>query len=434
MIPEGQRVVEFGTGAGYFLDAVNPSHGVGYDISPTMVELASERFPEYEFRESSIVDAEPDEEPYDYVLLVQVIGEIVDLVPAFRNIKRFCHSRTRLVIVSFNVLWERILDIGGKLGWKTDAPIQNWFSRSELDDILEVSGFETCIFKRRLLAPLKMFGLGALINRGFSWMPLLNKLPLHHIHVCRPVMDQPPADEQTVSVVVPCKDEEGNVPKITPRVPDMGAGTEIIYVDDQSTDGTREKIEQEMASDTEHDIKMTTGPGVNKGAAVRAGFEEASGDIYMILDADMTVMPEDLSVFFDAIVEGKGEYVNGTRLVYPMRDESMRFLNRLGNNAFAWLFTWLLDTHITDTLCGTKVLWADDYDKVINAREYFGEVDEWGDYDWIFGAAKAGLKFVEVPVHYVERTAGQTKMTNRFGNGLVMLRMCWEAFKKLRTR
>jgi glycosyltransferase involved in cell wall biosynthesis len=239
-------------------------------------------------------------------------------------------------------------------------------------------------------------------------------------------------EKHSCSIVVPCKNEEENVPTITARIPRMGTFTEIIYVDDQSTDRTAECVRTEMALHPDRPIKLVSGPGRGKGAAVRAGLESATGDVLMILDADLTVMPEDLPAFFEAITTNRGEFINGTRLIYPLGGEAMRTANILGNKGFALLFTFLLEQRITDTLCGTKVVLRRNYEKILAARDYFGGIDRWGDYDWIFGAAKHNLKIVELPVHYIERVAGTTKMTKRFQNGLIMLKMCWVALRKLK--
>lgn len=119
----------------------------------------------------------------------------------------------------------------------------------------------------------------------------------------------------------------------------------------------------------------------------------------MILDADMTVRPEELPRFYLALVEGRGRFINGTRLVYPMEKEAMRTLNKLANHVFALIFSWLLDQRLKDTLCGTKVLYKKDYQTIAENRAYFGDFDPFGDFDLIFGAAKANLKIVDMPVY-----------------------------------
>jgi glycosyltransferase involved in cell wall biosynthesis len=250
--------------------------------------------------------------------------------------------------------------------------------------------------------------------------------------VMRPLMNDANPDAFSVTVCVPCRNEEGNIANLAERIPEMGKGTEIIFVDDQSTDGTADLIEKAISQHPEKRIRMVKGPGRNKGAACRAGFAEARNDILMILDADMAVMPEDLVSFYDALVSGKGEFINGSRLVYPMEDRAMKFANVIGNKAFAVLFSFVLSQRLKDTLCGTKVIWRRDYGKILEARKHFGEIDRWGDYDWIFGAARHNLKIAELPVHYRERVSGGTKMTKRLQNAWTMLKMCNVAFRRLK--
>ena len=168
-----------------------------------------------------------------------------------------------------------------------------------------------------------------------------------------------------------------------------------------------------------------------KGDAVRRGFDQASGDVLFILDADLTVDPEDLPKFLTALLEGKGELVIGSRLVYPMERQAMRFANLLGNKAFSRVFSWILEQRITDTLCGTKVLRRSDYLKIQANRAFFGDFDPFGDFDLIFGAAKLNLKIVEVPVRYRDRVYGTTKIS-RWRHGLLLCRMSWLGLRRLR--
>jgi glycosyltransferase involved in cell wall biosynthesis len=227
---------------------------------------------------------------------------------------------------------------------------------------------------------------------------------------------------------VPCKNEEGNIPALVSRIPDLGKATEIIFVDDKSDDRTKEFVEKEIEMHPEKDIKLVEGPGKGKGAACRAGFETATGDVLMILDADMTVMPEDLGFFLDVIASGRGEFINGSRLVYPLESGAMKIFNILGNRFFSYIFTFLLSQFVRDTLCGTKVIWRRDYYKVLETRKALRDIDKWGDYDWLFMAARYNLRIVELPVHYRARVEGETKMTKRISNGLIMLRVCIRAF------
>ncbi|MEX2449962.1 MAG: glycosyltransferase family 2 protein [Rhodospirillales bacterium] len=180
------------------------------------------------------------------------------------------------------------------------------------------------------------------------------------------------------------------------------------------------------------DIKCTQQDGKGKGDAVWKGFDMARGDILMILDADLTVRPEDLPKFYRVIASEKGEFVNGTRMVYSMEGGAMRFLNYLANWTFAKIFSYLLNQRFTDTLCGTKVLRKSAYEKIKQNRSYFGDFDPFGDFDLIFGASKLSQKIVEVPVRYASRSYGTTQIS-RFRHGVLLLRMVVFAFFKLKA-
>ena len=173
-------------------------------------------------------------------------------------------------------------------------------------------------------------------------------------------------------------------------------------------------------------------PGKGKADAVFTAFDAATGDVLMILDADLTMPPEQLTKFWEAICSGKGEFVNGSRLVYQMEDEAMRFLNLIANKLFSMIFTWLLSQRFTDTLCGTKVLRRSDYVRLKAGRAYFGDFDPFGDFDLIFGASKLNLKVVEIPIRYANRTYGETQIS-RFRHGLMLLRMVLFAFRRIKA-
>lgn len=433
-------MLDLGCGNGIQLAAVKPARGVGVDLSAGMVDLARERHPTFEFHHQSVEGLSlPGHEVrsgvggFDSVLMVNVVGELADVLLGFKRLRPQMRPDSRLVVVYYNHLWEPLVKPAVALGLKLDNPTLNWLSLGDLQAFLDLAGFETVKIGARMPCPKYVPGLAPLANDVLGRLPLLHRLGFIHFLVARPRMplDRPP-ERTTCSVVVPCKDEEENVPEIPERVPEMGASTEIVFVDDASTDATAERVEQAIAAHPERSIKLVRGPGRGKGAAVREGLQHATGDVLMILDADMTVMPEDLPAFFEALTENRGEFVNGTRLVYPMAHDAMRPANIVGNKLFAVLFSFLLEQRITDTLCGTKAVTREGYAKILGARPMFGEIDRWGDYDWIFGAAKHNLKIVELPVHYAERVAGETKMKRRLDNAWIMLRMCWVAFRKLK--
>ncbi len=438
LVPSPGRVLEIGCGLGQNLAALAPEYGLGVDLSPETVEAArhlhpASEYPHLEFRCLSALDCTQIEGPFDTILLVNSTTEIADLVRAFEVIRGLCGPQTRIVQVSYNYFLAPLLKLAARLGLAPNHPVQNWLTGQDLAHIADLGGLDEVRRGYALVMPLYVPGLSAFINRFFPLFPLTRYASILYYTVMRPVLPPVREPQPSVTVCVPCKNEEGNIEGLVQRIPVMGSATEIIFVDDCSTDTTAAEIRKQIDLHSERNIRMVPGPGQGKGAACRAGFAEAKNDILMILDADMTVMPEDLPGFYEALTSGKGEMINGSRLVYPMEEQAMRFLNVLGNKMFAALFSFLLSQPIKDTLCGTKVCWRRDYHKLLEAREHFGGIDRWGDYDWLFGAARHNLKIVEYPVLYRERASGETKMTKRMHNALIMLRMCWAAFRRLRT-
>lgn len=243
-----------------------------------------------------------------------------------------------------------------------------------------------------------------------------------------------PGTDFTVSVIIPCKNERQNIEEAARRIPSIGKGVELLFCDDRSTDGTAEEIQRVQKLYPEKDIRLIHGPGISKAKNVWTGFEAASGDILMILDADLTVMPEELPLFYHALAAGQGDLINGTRMILPMEKNAMPLLNRIGNRFFACCFSFMLGQRITDTLCGTKVFFRRDWHKIKGFFGSWGADDLWGDFDLLFSAAKMHLRILEVSVHYQCRTYGRSKMENRLLNGLIMLRMCLSALIQFKFR
>ncbi len=453
LVTPGSRVLEIGCGTGDLLPKLSPTRGVGLDFAPGMVAIAREKHPPSAQPNITyaVGDAEdlPVVEEFDYVVMSDLIGELTDIWSAFRQLRKVTRTGSRVIITYYNALWEPVLKLAEKLSLRMPQDYHNWLSLDDMENLLELNGFEVVRKGYRLLLPKRIPLLSWLANRYLAKLPGLRKLCLVVYLVARPKETAAPLPApRTVSVVVPCRNERENVAPAVERIPAMGAHTEILFVDGNSSDGTVEAIEECMRLNAgRKDIKLIhqVPPGsadglghgkmlkLGKGDAVRKGFEAASGDILMILDADLTVPPEELPKFYLALVEGRGEFINGTRLVYPMEKEAMRALNKLGNKFFSRLFTWILDQRIKDTLCGTKALFRADYARIAAGRGFFGDFDPFGDFDLIFGAAKLNLKFVEIPIHYRERTYGEIKI-RRFRHGLLLLRMSFLAMAKLKFR
>ena len=365
-------------------------------------------------------------------MLSDTIGMLDDIETALRRLQPLCGPDTRVIIAYYSQLWEPLLKVAEWVGLKMPQPPTNYLNTTDFLNILDLADFEPIKMDYRQLVPRRLLGLGTLINRFIAPMPGIRRLCLRTYVVARSLTAKRPA-QLSASIVIPCRNERGNIETAIKRLPAFGKAQEIIYVEGNSSDGTYEEcLRVKEAYAATHDIKVLKQDGRGKGDAVRKAFANASGDVLMILDADLTMPPEALPKFHAAIESGKADFVNGTRLVYPMDDEAMRPLNFVANRFFAGVFSYLVNQRFSDTLCGTKVLSRTHYEAIARGRDYFGDFDPFGDFDLIFGAAKQNLKIVEVPVHYGARVYGETQIS-RFRDGWLLLRMVGFAFMKLKA-
>jgi len=434
LVPEGLRVLDCGCGVGDLLQALKPSYGVGVDLSAKMIDHARQRHPQLEFVAGDVEDPATFERikgPFDVIVLSDTIGALDDCEQALENLHAVCTPDTRIIVAYYSRHWDPLLRLAEKVGLKMPQPEQNALTPADIDNLLRLSGFEIIKREWRQLLPRKLFGLGTLINRFVAPFPLIRRACLRNYVVAK-VPRAASAHRPSVTVVVPCRNERGNIEEAVRRMPRLSDDLEILFVEGHSKDGTLEEIERVIRAYPQRDIKVMVQQGLGKGDAVRLGFAHARGEVLMILDADLTVPPEDLSKFYRALVNGKGEFINGSRLVYPMEKDAMRFLNFIANQIFSWLFSWLLNQRFTDTLCGTKVLYKRHYLQIVANRSYFGDFDPFGDFDLIFGASKLNLQLVEVPVRYASRQYGATQIS-RFAHGWLLLRMVLFAYRKLKA-
>jgi len=431
-----KKVLSVGCGTGYHLAAVSPTRGKGIDLCAEIVEIARQRNPSFDF---AVASPDTDEfrhsfepgEKFDYILFND-IGQTVDVLQALRNFRSLCLRHTRLLVETYNHLWEPLVTFAEWAGMKVPRSEQNWLSTIDIRNLMKLAGFESLEIHRIVILPKYVPLVSAFLNRFCARLPLLKRLCMTQVVVARLLPPPVPKEEVSVSVIIPCKDEKGNVENAAQRIPQLGRQTEIIFTDDRSTDGTAEEVLRVQSLYPEKDIRLERGPGVCKSRNVWTGFNAATGDILVILDADLTTIPEELPYFVDVIAAGQAEFVNGSRLVYPVPKGAMTTTNMLGNKFFSVAFTYLLGQHVKDTLCGTKVLWRSDWQRIKPMLGSWGIEDRWGDYELLFGAAKLNLKILDLPVHYQERIYGSTKMTRVFRNGLIMLKMCWHGFLKLK--
>jgi len=429
LIPPGKRVLEVGCGSGDLLAAVEPSYGVGVDLSPVMIGKAKTEYPAIHFVEGDALTIDLGTE-FDYIICSDLVNDVWDVETLFKNLARHCSPATRLVLNTYSRVWELPRRLAEEVGLVKKMPTQNWLMMSDVENLLALTNFEVVRRGGEVLCPLPIPLMAAFFNKFVVKLWPFDQLALASILVARPLPRRDRQDTR-VSVVVAARNEAGNIAGIFDRIPQMGWGTELILVEGNSSDNTFEAIEAEIRRRPDVDAKLYKQPGKGKGDAVRTGFQHATGEVLMILDADLTVAPEDLPRFYEAWRSGKADFVNGVRLVYPMEDRAMRFFNVLGNRFFSMTFTWLLNQRIKDTLCGTKVLSKSDYELIAANRSYFGEFDPFGDFDLLFGASKYNLKIMDLPIRYAERTYGDTNI-QRWRHGITLLRMALLAMHRMK--
>ncbi|WP_439181901.1 glycosyltransferase [Carboxylicivirga taeanensis] len=434
-IHEESSVLEIGCGSGELLAAVNGQRKTGIDFCEPILSQAKKQFPHihFELMEAGAITLS---ERYDVIILSNLIGVLDDIEQVFNQLKKVCHPQTRIIVTYYNRLWEPVIRFAEWIGIKKRSLAQNWLSTGDIVNLLYLADFEAYKTSRSMLMPYRLPIVSWLLNRIVARLPFFQFFGLNQFVFARPfpgtVCPEESEQHYSVSVVVPARNESGNIEAAIQRTPSMGQFTELIFVEGNSSDDTWNTICQ-MAEKYKatHRIKVLQQDGKGKGDAVRKGYAAAEGDILMILDADLTVAPEDLPKFYKAIACGKGEFINGVRLVYPMEKNAMRSLNTIGNHFFSRLFSWILEQPIKDTLCGTKVMFRKDYLKLAENRKFFGDFDPFGDFDLLFGAYKLNLKIVDLPVRYRERKYGDTNIS-RFSHGFILLRMSAFAVGKIK--
>lgn len=426
LIPPDATVLEVGCGSGELLARLRAKQKTGIDLSPRQIEAARQRVPEAEFFAQAGELLELDR-AFDVIIVSDTLNLAADVQRLLERLHAVAHADTRLILNFQNTLWRPVLTLARWAGLKAPQPQNSWLASSDVLNLLRLAGWSPVFRHNRILIPFAALGLGSWVNRWFA--PLLQWFCLTVFTVAR--RPRPTPQPPSVSVIIPARNEAGNIPAAVARTPEMGAGTELIFVEGHSRDETWAAIQQVAAENPHRRIKILRQTGRGKGDAVRAGFAVASGEVLMILDADLTMPPEELPKFYDVIASGRAEFANGVRLVYPMEEEAMQFLNLCANKAFGLIFTWLLGQPVKDTLCGTKVLSRAHYERIAANRGYFGDFDPFGDFDLLFGAAKLNLEIADVPIRYRERTYGTTNI-QRWRHGWLLLRMVMFAARKIK--
>ncbi len=434
LIPKNSKVLDLGCGIGDLLASLEPCRGVGIDFSEKTIELARKNHPEYEFIVADVEDEQVLDEldgKFDFIIMSDTIGSLVDCQQTLFQLHKLCMRETRIIISYYSYFWEPVLKLSEKLGLKMPQAEQNYLATKDIINFLKLADFDVVGCDWRQLIPLNLFGIGNFINKYIATLPIIRRFNLRNYVVARS-LKHAVIECKSCSIIIPCRNEKGNIESAVQGIPQFCDDIEIIFVEGHSADGTYEEIERVIDDYAEHNIKLLQQKGKGKADATFMGFDHAQGDVLIILDGDLTVPPEQLVKFWNAVVSGKGEYINGTRLIYPMEDDAMRFLNLVANWSFSLIFTWLLNQRFTDTLCGTKVLFKSDYLRMKKEKAYFDAYDPFGDFDLLFCCSKLNLKMIEIPIYYKDRQYGNTQI-QRFRNGWQLLKLVWHGYKKLKA-
>jgi hypothetical protein len=402
IIPAGAAVLELAAGMGQLLHELAPRAGVGVNYAERLNAEARKRHPELTFVLGQVDRLEvPAGFVPEYVVLNHMIDFVHDLWDSLHAIAGKIEGNALVAVTTSNPLWAPILRLASALRLRTPHAARNFVTARDVRSVLELLGFDVVEEGWLVPMPLGVPGLARLVNLVVPEIPILRAACSVQSLTARRRL---PRAGLTCTVIIPCHNEEGNLEATAARVPAMGARTEILVVDDGSTDGTRAAAERARARDPRVRI-LAFDKNRGKAGAVFAAIEAATGDVAIILDADATVPPEVLPKFFEALATGHADFVNGTRLVYPVPGKAMKIANFLGNKMFCFIASWVLRQRVSDTLCGTKAFLRSDFLRMPRLS-----VDRWGDFTLLFGAARLRLRIREIPVHYEERTAGRSKM------------------------
>ena len=365
-----------------------------------------------------------DRDAVDVVLFNGNFNHSTDIQGLLETVRPHLGRRGRVVVALYNSYFAWLFRLADRLGLRQGPPIVTFITQADLEQLARLGGFDIVRLRPVAYVPWHFFGLGSLLNVVMPAVPGLRWLSLVTVAVLRPVIAFE-RERPSLSIVIPARNERGNIEDALRRMPDFSALTEVIFVEGHSSDGTWEEIQRVTSAwDGRNALRVRAfqQDGRGKADAVRLGFSKATGDVLTILDADLTMPPERLTRFFDAYCKGSADFVNGTRLVYPMEGEAMRFLNRLGNVFFAKLLSFVLDVRLGDSLCGTKLVSRRDYERFVRWRNDFGDFDPFGDFELLFPAAVLGTGIIDIPVYYRARTYGTTNI-RRFHDGAILFRM-----------
>lgn len=436
----GAKVLEVGCGTGNLIGRLEKcSLKVGVDINPSFIDAARRDHSDTEFvvGDAHALSLDQYLASFDLVILTDTVAYLSDIEAVLKNIQKLLRPRGRLLLTQASSLWEPIYFLGSKFHLRSPLQPTNWLSPVDIENLLHISRYELIKNEFELLLPIKIPIFSYFFNRFVAKLWLIRHFCALRYYIARPLMSEnnplpSSLNQHIVSIVVPARNEAGNIERIIADLPEMGCKTEIIFVEGNSSDDTWEVIKDlHEKYKQRRTIRIVQQEKMGKADAIHKGFSLAQGDILVIFDADLTVPPSELSNFYNLIASGMADFIIGNRLVYPMEKQAMRFLNKLGNKLFGFLLSFIIGQPCRDTLCGVKALWREDYEKMTAHRTLPMNLDPFGDFGLLFGAAKLNLKIMEIPVHYKARTYGTTNI-NRFRDSWRLFKTCWAAALKIK--
>ena len=368
---------------------------------------------------------------FDYIILHHTLTLCDDIGKLILRLSKLCKTNTRILICTHNYFWKPMLWCAEKLNLKRPGGNRILLSATDMNNIFLSAGFQLVNTRRTMLCPIFAFGLGPVINLLGKFVPFLDLLKVNVFQIYRPLIPQPNAKNESLTICLTCRDERDNIEPLVKVIPVLADEQEILFVEGHSADGTRDEIQRVKQLYPEKNIRLISQPGKGQGDAIREGFSKARGRIIILLEADMTSPPENIQYFYESLKHRHAEFLEGSRFIYPISSQAMPYLNQIGNWMFAFFFSWLFWRQITDVLSGIKAIRKADFDKILARWDSWGLNDPFGDFELLFGAMRLGLKTGELPIHYHPRVYGDSK-TRFFYHGYLLTKMAFYAFLRFR--
>lgn len=366
---------------------------------------------------------------FELIILSDVIEVYDDLHVLFESINELLTENGVLLITSINTKWKIPLKLLEILNLKEKTKQFSHIHNKKFENIAAGVGFELISSKTRQFLPFKLFKIGNIFNKILEIIFFNFRLGIKSYILFR--KNNKFFNQMTKSIIIPAKNEEGNLKKLVDRIPKT-LNTELIFSIGESKDKTLEIALEIQQNNKDFNIKVFEQSKNGKANAVWEAVEKSNGEIIAILDSDISVDPEELVNFYEIIENNYADFVNGTRLIYEMEKGSMRFINRFGNRMFQYLIGKIINEPITDSLCGTKVFKKSLLKNIFWWQKTYKLNDPFGDFDLLFSASYSGAKILEYPIHYRARTYGNTQIS-RFRDGYKLIIYLIKSFLIINT-